>query len=195
MTLIIVIERTCDEAFQALWVEMHIAKKSTVVCGVIYRQHNSPEKFLSYFEQTVEKLSASGRRIFIMTDANINLLSYEWCTYAQEFLHLLQSYSFIPIIDKPTRMLNKLATLIDNIFIHNYDANVYSGNIVSDISDHYAQFCVCNALGNKSKSMPPEVKLRDNSKFPESQFLNHLEQLNWESVEGDDINACFSAFL
>ena len=113
-----VIERTCDEAFQALWVSIHIAKKSTVICGVIYRQHNSPEKFLNYFEQTVEKLSASGRRIFIMTDANINLLSYEWCKYAQEFLHLLQSYSFIPTIDKPTRVRNKSATLIDNIFIN-----------------------------------------------------------------------------
>ena len=89
-------------------------------------------------------------------------------------------------------MLNKSATLIDNIFINN-DANVYSGNIVSDISDHCTQFCVCNALGNKSKSMYPKVKLRDYSKFSESQFLNHLAQLNWESVEGDDINACFSA--
>ena len=109
-----VIERTCDEAFQGLWVEIQIAKLSTVICEVIYRQHNSPEKFLNYFEQTVEKLSA-----------NINLLSYEWCKYAQEFLHLLQSYSFIPTIDKPTRVLNKSATLIDNIFINNYDSNVY----------------------------------------------------------------------
>ena len=83
-----------------------------------------------------------------MTDANINLLSYEWCKYAQEFLPLLQSYSFIPTIDKPTRVQNKSATLIDNIFINNCDASVNSGNIVSDISDHYAQFCVCNALGN-----------------------------------------------
>ena len=66
-----VIKRTCDEAFQALWVSIHIAKDSTVICGVIYRQHNSSKKFLSYFEQTVEKVNASGRRIFIMTDANL----------------------------------------------------------------------------------------------------------------------------
>ena len=83
-----VIEGTCDETFQALWVSIYIAKKSDVICGVIYRQ-----------QQTVEKLSASERRIIIITDANINLLSYEWCKYAQEFLHLLQSYSFIPTID------------------------------------------------------------------------------------------------
>ena len=70
----------------------------------------------------------------------------------------------------------------------------YSGNIVSDISDHYTQFCVCNALGNKSKFMPPKVKLRDYSKFSESQFLNHLAQLNWESVEGDDIITSLSVF-
>ena len=189
-----VIERICDEAFPALWVEIHVAKKSTVICGVNYKQHNSPEKFISYFEQTVEKLSASGRRIFIMKDANINLLSCNWCKYAQEFLHLLQSYSFIPTIDKPTRVLNKPATLTDNIFINTYDANVHSANIVSDISDHYTQFCIYNALGNKSKSMPPKVKLRDYSKFSESQFLNHLAQLNWESAEGDDINACSSVF-
>jgi len=130
-----------------------------------------------------------------MTDANINLLSYEWCKYAQEFLHLLQSYSFIPTIDKPTRVRNKTATLIDNIFVNNCDANVNSGNIVSDISDHYTQFCVCNVLVNKSKSIPPKVKLRDYSNFSESQFLNHLAQLNWESDKGDDINACFSVFI
>ena len=59
---------------------------------------------------------------------------------------------------------------------------------------HYTQFCVYNALGNKSKSIPPKVKLRDYSNFSESQFLNHLAQLNWESVKGDDMNACFSVF-
>ena len=130
-----------------------------------------------------------------MTDANINLLSYEWCKYVQEFLHLLQSYSFIPTIDKATRVQNKSAILTDNIFIYNYDANVYSSNIMSDICDHYTQFCFCNALGDKSKSMPPKVKFCDYSKFSESQFLNHLAQLNWESVEGDDINARFSGFF
>ena len=102
--------------------------------------------------------------------------------------YIFISYSFIPTIDKNKRVRNKSATLIDNIFINNCDTNVNSGNIVSDISDH--TILCCNALGNKSKSIPPKVKLRDYSNFSESQFLNHLAQLNWESVKGDDINAC-----
>ena len=43
--------------------------------------------------------------------------------------------------------------------------------------------------------MPPKVKLRDYPKFSESQFLNHLAQLNWESVEGDDINRISLLFI
>ena len=38
-----VIERTSNEAFQALWTTIHFSDKSDFICGVIYRQHNSPE--------------------------------------------------------------------------------------------------------------------------------------------------------
>ena len=40
-----VLERTSNEAFQALWVEIHFTNAANIVCGVIYRQHNSPETF------------------------------------------------------------------------------------------------------------------------------------------------------
>ena len=42
--------------------------------------------------------------------------------------------------------------------------------------------------------MPLKVKFRDYSKLSASEFLNYLAQLNWECVEGDGINACFSVF-
>ena len=188
-----VIERTSDEAFQALWVTIHFANKSDITCGVIYRQHNSPEKFLSYFEETVERLSTSGKPIYIMTDANINLLSYESCKYAQRFLHSLQSFCFTPTIDKPTRVHNNSATLIDNIFVNNYEAHISSGNIVSDISDHFTQFCVCQSLGEKSRSRTKFVT-RDYSKFSEAKFVDDLAQLNWEAIIDNDINKSFSTF-
>ena len=40
-----VIERTSNKAFQALWIEISFVKKKNVICGVIYRQHNSPDHF------------------------------------------------------------------------------------------------------------------------------------------------------
>ena len=54
-----VIEKTSNESFQALWVDIDIqtsGRKTNVICGVIYRQHNSPEKFQNYFDETVEGL-------------------------------------------------------------------------------------------------------------------------------------------
>ena len=190
-----VAERTSNQAFQALWITIHFANKRDIICGVIYRQHNCPEKFLNYLDETLERLSTSGKPIYIMTDANINLLRYETCKYAQNFLHTLQSLCFTPTIDKPTRVYNTSATLIDNIFVNNYDMHILSGNIVSDISDHFSQFCVCRSLGRKIK--PRKIVSRDTSKFSEEKFVNDLSQLHWESIlseSSNDVNKSFSTF-
>ena len=50
-------------------------------------------------------------------------------------LSSIQSYSFSPVIDKPTRVHNNSATLIDNILVNRIDFKLSSGNTVSDISD------------------------------------------------------------
>ena len=47
-----IIRKCSDETFQALWVELPLPKHANIICGVIYRQHNSPELFQEYFDQT-----------------------------------------------------------------------------------------------------------------------------------------------
>jgi hypothetical protein len=123
----IVVENISNEAFQALWIEISLPKRSNIICGVIYRQHNSPESFLKYFEETIETFSHSGKIIYIMGDININPFRFESC-------------NLTPTIDKPTRVYNNSATLIDNIFVNKLDDHILSGNIISDISDHFSQF-------------------------------------------------------
>ena len=44
-----VIERTSNDSFQALWIELQFPKQSNIICGVIYRQHNSVERFFRLF--------------------------------------------------------------------------------------------------------------------------------------------------
>ena len=46
-----IVEKMSNEAFQAHWIELCFASKKNIICGIIYRQHNSPERFLEYFEQ------------------------------------------------------------------------------------------------------------------------------------------------
>ena len=74
-----VTERTFDEAFQALWTELQFAKQTNIVRGVIYRQHNSAERFIDYFEEAVDRYSATGKPICLLGDVNINIFRAHTC--------------------------------------------------------------------------------------------------------------------
>jgi len=163
------VERTSTPAFQALWIEILVPNKKNVICGVLYRQHNSPESFLSYFNETVERFNACDKTVYIVGDFNIDLLKSESCNYAHIFLLSLQSYSFIPLIDKPTRVYGNSATLIDNMLVNNTTNLLSCGNIISDISDHFSQFCV---MSNKlmKRSVNGFKNVRDCSHFSEVKF-------------------------
>ena len=167
-----VIEKSLEDAFQALSIEIHLSNGPNIICGIMYRQHNKPERFQEYFDETLEKFSTSNKSIFVMGDFKINLLGVETCHYAHNFLLSLQSFSLIPTIDKPTRVYKNTATLIDNILVNKLDAGIYSGNIVSDISDHYSQFCIfqkTKVVGKKAGK-----KVRYFSYFSENGFADDL---------------------
>ena len=190
-----VTEKTSNEAFQALWIEIHSSQKCNIICGIVYRQHNSPQRFQEYFDETLEKLIASNKSVYIMGDFNINLLHAESSHYAQEFLLSLQSFSFTPTIDKPTRVHNSSATLIDNILTNKVDANINSGNIVSDISDHFSQFCVSHTFFKKLKSK--KQKRRDFSGFSVNSFNSELSEALLNQNNFDDqfvVDIAFSNF-
>ena len=84
-----------------------------------------------------------------MGDLNVDLLKSGSCNYAQDFLNSCQSFCLLPTIDKPTRINNNSATLIDNVFVNTFDQQITSGNIVSDISDHYSQFCIMQSTRDR----------------------------------------------
>ena len=171
-----VLEKSSNEAFQALWVEIFQTNVANIICGVLYRQHNSPELFLKYFEETAENLIATGKPVYVMTDANINLLSFDSCNYAQDFLLTLQSLNLTPCIDKPTRVHRNSFSLIDNIFTNKVNENIISGNIISDISDHFSQFCLTSSLVVKGK--PDRPLARDFSQFSEENFIHDLSRID-----------------
>ena len=116
------------------------AKEKNINCGVVYRQHNCPDHFLDYLSSKLETLCAWNNEIILLGDFNIDLLKVESCSYSQKLFETLQSISLLQTTDKPTRCYGSSATFID-IFINSLDKFVLSGNIVSDISDHYLQVC------------------------------------------------------
>jgi hypothetical protein len=173
-----VLEQVSNEAFQAVWIQISFEKEKNIICGIIYSQHNSPDPFKQYYEESLEKFVSSGKTIFIMGDFNIDLLKCEICHYSQEFLLLLQSCYLVATIDKPTCVRNGSASLIDNIFVNVPDQIKVSGNIISDISDHFSQFCIIKS-GKYNKKLK-QHKSRDFSKFSMDNFIGDLSLVDWD---------------
>ena len=191
----VVLEKTSNEAFQALWIELSFPKKKSIVCGIIYSQHNSPDQFQKYFDETIENFTTSGKQLCLFGDTNVDLLKSEYCHYAHGFLSTLLSCYLIPTIDKPTRVHKRSATLIDNIFVSNPEQVEYSGNIITDVTDHFSQFCIIKSV--KSKHIKRKKKMRDFTRFSANAFEEDVLCVNWNSLinnNENDVNKSFSSF-
>ena len=71
-----------------------------IICGIIYRHHDSPDDFPTDFEENIEKFSSTNKALYIMGDFNIDLLKCETFHFTHNlFLHL-QSCYLIPAVDK-----------------------------------------------------------------------------------------------
>ena len=77
-----------------------------------------------------------------MGDFNLCLLKTEKPQYSQDFSLALQSSYLLPTIDKPAYVHRMSVSLIDNIFVNNPNQVLISGNIITDVSDHFSQFCI-----------------------------------------------------
>ena len=57
-----VVERTYNEAFQALWIALQFAKQSNITCDVIYKQDNSAELFYTILKKLLIAIALQENR-------------------------------------------------------------------------------------------------------------------------------------
>ena len=106
-----------------------------ILVGTVYRPPNT--SYPSFEDRICEALSVS----FICGDFNIDVMNSN-CHLVDDFMNMMQSHALLPSINKPTRISENSATLIDNIFISCH-AGCSSGVLVSNVSDHLPYFCLC----------------------------------------------------
>ena len=68
------------------------------------------------------------------------------------------------------------ATLIDNIFVNNADQLLASRNIISNVSDHFLQFCITMSV--KGKLQQVKNKKCDYSRFSADHFNDELSEVD-----------------
>lgn len=107
----------------------------------------------------------------------------------------LQSCYLIPTVVKLTRVGSTSAMLIDNIFLNSPEKGLVSGNIISDISDHFSQFCILTSMATQTKA--ETRKVWDFSKFSPDSFTADISQVDWNEIlerDNTDVDRAFSFF-
>ena len=136
-----------NDYFESIFVQLsHESIKSTrdIIIGVIYRKPNTDVKsFVHEMSDLLSLLQQTNKVVYIMGDYNINLLNVHTHIPNADFIDMLYSYSFLPLITKPTRVTGNTATLIDNIFYSDVDClDMMNGIFYNDISDHFPIFSI-----------------------------------------------------
>ena len=112
-----------------------------------------------YLNSLSEKLlREQNKQIILMGDFNVDLLKYTKDTSTALFLDQMYSSSLLPRITSPTRISTKSKTLINKIFSTASPEEPISGNIITSISDHLAEFQIFPVEKAKSSKKKENYK-------------------------------------
>ena len=120
-----------------------------------------------------------------MGDLNICLLK-ESNNNFNGLTNMMNRFYFTPLIDKPTRITNTTASLIDHIWV-NFVCRSESNIVISNITDHYLCFSNFDRINNNNKEII-KLKFRDFSTKNKTNFINSVNQTDWFSVLSDSID-------
>ena len=176
-------DKNCN-SFESMFVQVsqNQLKTKDILVGVVYRPPNtSLDGFYEDFFETMNKINMENRPCYILGDFNIDLLNAR--TENQMFLNQLLACGFYPCIDKPTRVSETSATLIDNILTNVHNNNSMSGIWVADVADHLPVY-IALSLGTDTldKNVPRTYQKRFYSNDGLAKFKKCLNECDWSDV-------------
>ena len=171
-----------NESIEAIFIEIKKDEFNTqknLVIAVIYRPPNSDiSNFLNAMNNWVSLLKSSKFLNFFLGDYNLDLLSYSIHNQTSDFVDMIYANSYIPLINKPTRITNQSMTLIDNIYTNITYSNIDRGIFYTDVSDHFPVFCILNS--DRSKNLKSEfINKRIYSTKNFEKFQEKLSKTDW----------------
>ena len=158
-------------------------KNRNIVVGVIYRPPGADLKlFNEDIDNLLNLLKNENKLCYLMGDYSINLLNYGKHIDTTEFVDILHGHSFISLINRPTRVKQQSATLIDNMFTNSYlnIENTFQCIIYTDITDRFPIIHVDYEM--KEIIADTYVVQINLSQKNQIEFLNYMGSLDWGSV-------------
>ena len=167
-----------------MWVEITNDNGKKHVASVIYRHPGGDVKqFTKELENTLSKIENDKtiKHNIITVDFNIDLTKFDLNDNTNEYLNTVFKNGFIPTILLPARVTSHTCTLIDQIYhqSRNSRIQILSGNLMMDMSDHFANFIIIQSKNKNIAVDRPMVRIfSDKNK---TTFQNLLSTINWKT--------------
>ena len=131
----------------------------------------------------------------IETILNIDLFKHQEPSGTKHFNDMMYSLCLYPLIDKPTRITESSATLIDYIFTNELRHNLTCGILFNDINDHLPVFALCEYHVNRN--VEKEVQhIRMINEDTLASLTNELSLQSREHVlHTNNVNHAYNQFL
>lgn len=173
-----------SDHLESIFIEiMHIPfTKIKPLIGVIYRPPNTNiTDFLNKLQMILLKIKRERKPCYLLGDFNLNIMNSSQHEGTNQFLDLLYSHSFVPLIDRPTRITDHTSTLIDNIFCNAEPQNHLTGLLYTDISDHLPLFIINRSENSTVHCINTFLRRRVNNNTIAS-FKEHLPNIVWDDL-------------
>ena len=182
----------CSLKFRIMYLEW----EKNIIVGVIYRPPGTVVNECNILvNEILSKIQMEGKICYLMGDYNINLFNYDVHSPTAELVDLMYSHSFVPLINRPTRITNQSATLIDNIFTNNYLnlCQCMEAVLVTDISDHFPVVHInWNYTADNSELY---IKERSNNHRKRQAFSQAIQNIDWNNIyDMSNTQSAFTSF-
>ena len=169
--------------------------QKNIVVGSLYRPPNtSCVEFVTEYEKLINSLKHADTHLILGMDHNSDLLKVSVHNSTQRFLEVNLDNGLYPCINKPTRVTNTSATLIDNIFIDCKLLGRHSSRIkIYDISDHLPTVLILDHLVPKTNEKI-KMQCRDMRECTLNKISSELSGITWETVITENANDSFNEF-
>ena len=133
-----------SDSIESLFINVS-TQNDSLIMGNIYRRPGSNfEDFLGKFEDVLRFIG--NKKCLIGGDLNLNFIDHNISSCVKSFIDLFFIFSYIFLINKPTRESTHSATLIDHIWTNYNNLNIFSGILVTDASDNFSPLAVISFL-------------------------------------------------
>ena len=178
---------------EGLWVEVTKNFGEKLIVSVIYHHRRGNVKlFTEHFEKSLSKIENNRSIQHSITTGDFNI---DLNDNTNEYLNVVLKNGFMPTILLPARVTNRACTLIDHIFYlsRNNRTQIASGNLMTDMSDHFANSIILHSDIKSKETDRPMVSIY--SEQNKNTFQKLLGDVNWDTeLEHKNVNDAMITF-